>query len=269
MYEELKQPDRAIEAYQENLRLQPSYADGHLHLGFLLYRLKRSSEAIPHLAEAAKLNPKQPDAHLLLGLTYLQMDRYTDALAAFQTGVQYNPANPDLLFNLGTAYDKLNRFDDLVQAMESALRLDPKHSDALNYLGYSYADRGIKIAEAVSLIKRAVSIKPNNGYYVDSLGWAFFKMGMLDEALTEIKKAALLVTDDPVIYEHLGEIYLGQNLIREGREAWLRSLELDPSNAKLMQRYRERGLGDPAQEERVQQARRKISQHATPQPLRQ
>jgi Flp pilus assembly protein TadD len=150
--------------------------------------------------------------------------------------------------------------------MESTLRLDPKHSDALNYLGYSYADRGIHIEEAVSLIKRAVSIKPNNGYYVDSLGWAFFKMGLLDEALTELKRAAVLVTDDPVIYEHLGEIYLGQNRQQDAREAWLRSLELDPSNSKLMQRFRDRGFGDPVDEERIQQARRRAQNRVTTTP---
>jgi tetratricopeptide (TPR) repeat protein len=266
MYEEMKDYDRAVAAYRENLRLQPTYADGHLHLGFLLYRLKRSSDAVAHLMEVVKLNPKQPDGHLLLGLTYLQMDRYADALDAFQAGIQQNPGNPDLHFNLGTAYDKLNRFDDVVQAMESTLRLDPKHSDALNYLGYSYADRGIHIEEAVSLIKRAVSIKPNNGYYVDSLGWAFFKMGLLDEALTELKRAAVLVTDDPVIYEHLGEIYLGQNRQQDAREAWLRSLELDPSNSKLMQRFRDRGLGDPVDEERIQQARRRAQNRVTTTP---
>src|SRR2546426_2930177 len=260
MYEELKDYDTAMQAYERNLELQPTYVDGHLHLGFLLYRLKRYPDAIVHFTEAVKLNPKKPDAHLLLGLTYLQTDQYALASQAFEQGITYNHGNPDLHFNLGTAYDKLNRFDDAVGAMETALRLDPKHADALNYLGYSYAERGIKIEEAVSLIKRALSLKPNNGYYVDSLGWAFFKMGLLDEALAELKKAASLVKEDPVIYEHLGEIYYKQNRTQDAREAWLRSLELDPSNLKLIERFRDRGLGDPTLEERVQQAKRRVSQ---------
>ncbi len=260
MYEEVKEYDKAIQAYETNLKIQPTYVDGHLHMGFLFYRLKRSEDAILHLNETVKLNPKQGDAHLLLGLTYLQNEQYALASQAFENGIVHNPENPDLHFNLGTAYDKLNRFDDVVRAMESTLRLDPKYSDALNYLGYSYAERGIKIPEAISLIRRAISLKPNNGYYVDSLGWALFKMGELDEARAETIKATALVKDDPVIYEHLGEIYLKQNLIQEAREAWLRSLELDPSNLKLIERYREKGFGDPTLEERVQQAKRRVSQ---------
>ncbi len=269
MYEELKRYDEAIRAYEQNLKIQPAYVDGHVHLGFLLYRLKRYNEAIPHLADAARLNPKRADAHLLLGLTYLQIEQYDRASKVFEEGIRYNPANPDLYFNLGTAYDKLNRFDDVVTAMEAALRLDPKHADALNYLGYSYAERGIKIDEALSLIQRAVALKPNNGYYVDSLGWVFFKKGLLNEALVEIKKAAALVGDDPVIFEHLGEIYLEQNLVQEGREAWIRSLELDPNNQKLMDRFRHRGLGDPAMEERIRQAKRRLSQNDAPDAVHQ
>ncbi|WP_447984521.1 tetratricopeptide repeat protein [Nitrospira sp. Nam74] len=261
MYEEVKEYDKAIEAYQANLKVQPTYTDGHLHLGFLYYRLKQSAEAIPHLVEVVKQNPKQSDAHLLLGLTYLQSEQYALASQAFEEGIRYNPANPDLHFNLGTVYDKLNRFDDVVRTMESALKLDPKHADTLNYLGYTYADRGIKIPEAVELTQRAVSLKPDNGYYVDSLAWALFKMGRLDDAKAEITRAATLVKDDPVIYEHLGEIYLKQNLSQEAKEAWLHSLELDPSNAKLIDRYKERGFGDPTLEERVREAQRRVSQN--------
>jgi tetratricopeptide (TPR) repeat protein len=261
MYEELKEYDKAIEAYQSNLKVQPSYADGHLHLGFLYYRLKRSAEAIPHLTEVVKQNPKQSDAYLLLGLTYLQSEQYASASQAFEEGIRYNPGNPDLLFNLGTVYDKLNRFDDVIRTMESALQVDPKHADTLNYLGYTYADRDMKIPEAVELTQRAVSLKPDNGYYVDSLAWALFKMGRLDDAKAEITKAATLVKDDPVIYEHLGEIYLKQNLHQEAKEAWLHSLELDPSNSKLIDRYKDRGFGDPTLEDRVREAKRRVSQN--------
>ena len=264
MYEEMKEYDKAIQAYQQNLEMQPAYLDGHLHLGFLYYRLKRSGEAIPHLQEVVKLNPKQADAYLLLGLTHLQAEHYADASRALEEGVRHNPNNPDLHFNLGTAYDKLNRFDDVVRAMESALTIDPKHADALNYLGYTYAERGVNIQQALSLTQRAVSLKPDNGYYIDSLGWALFKMGMLDEAKAEITRATTLVKDDPVIYEHLGEIYLKQNLHTEAKEAWLHSLELDPSNVKLIERYKNQGFGDPTMEERVREAtKRRLSQNTS------
>lgn len=260
IYEESKDTQKAIETYTFNIQLEPTYFEGHLHLGVLYYRLKKFPEATEHLGRAIAINPKQPEAHIVMGLAHLQQEQFDKSAEVFQEGIRHNPKNADLHFNLGTAYDKLNRFDDVVHAMETAIKLDPHHADALNYLGYSYAERGIKIEQALSLTKQAVALKPDNGYYVDSLGWAFFKSGLLTEALTEIKRAVALVGDDPVIYEHLGDIYAKQQRLSDAREAWLHALELDPSNNKLMERFREQGMGDPAQEERIQQAKRRVSE---------
>jgi tetratricopeptide (TPR) repeat protein len=260
LYEEAKDTKKAIETYTFNVQLEPSYFEGHLHLGLLFYRLKQFPEAVTHLTKAITVNPKQPEAHIVLGLTYLQKDQFEDAAKALEEGIGQNPKSADLHFNLGTVYDKLNRFDDVVRVMEMAIKLDPHHADALNYLGYSYAERGVKIDQALSLTKRAVALKPSNGYYIDSLAWALFKSGSFTEALTEMKRAVALAADDPVLFEHLGDIYAKQRNLSEAREAWLRALELDPSNDKLMDRFRELGMGDPAQEERIQQAKRRVSE---------
>ena len=110
-------------------------------------------------------------------------------METFEVGLERHPKNVDLRFNLGAAYDKLGRFPDVVREMEAVMELNPDHSDALNYLGYSYADRGVNIEQAVALTQRAVALKPNNGYYFDSLGWALFKIGRVQDALVErIKK---------------------------------------------------------------------------------
>ncbi|MGZ8382550.1 MAG: tetratricopeptide repeat protein [Nitrospira sp.] len=267
LYEETKDYPKAIEAYRHNLTLEPSYFEGHLHLGVLQYRLKQYADAIEHLRDASRLNPKQPESYIVLGLSHFQSEQYEPSLQAFLEGIRYNPDNADLHFNAGTVYDKLNRFDDVVKSMQTTLTLDPHHADALNYLGYSYAERGVKIEEAITLTKQAVALRPTNGYYVDSLAWAFFKKGLLAEALTEMKRAVALVGDDPVIYEHLGEIFLKQQHLSDGREALLHSLELDPSNDKLMQRFRELGLGDPAKEERIRQAIRRVSDRKVTPPI--
>jgi len=262
LYEESKDIPKALETYRYNLHLDPRFVDSHIHLGVLLYRLKQFPEAVTHLDEAVRLMPKQPEPHIVLGLAHLQSEEFEKASQAFLEGIRHNPKNADLHFNLGTAYDKLNRFDDVERAMETALSIDPHHADALNYLGYSYAERGIKIDQALSLTKRAVALKPENGYYIDSLGWAFYKSGQLSEALTEIKRAVSLVGDDPVIYEHLGEIYMKQQKMTDARDAWFHSLELDPSNEKLLQRFREHGMANPAYEDRIQQAKRRVAEKA-------
>jgi tetratricopeptide (TPR) repeat protein len=262
LYEELKDYEKAIAEYQAIIQTDARFADAHLHLGYLLYRLKRNEEALPHFRQVLALNPKMSDAYLMLGLTLIQASRHEEAVGVFREGLQRNPDSADFHFNLGTAYDKLGRFDDLVSEMQEAIRLDPKHADALNYLGYTFAERDMRLEEAVALIQRALSVKPQNGYYLDSLAWAYFKMGRLQEALEEMRRAVAVVPDDPVFFEHLGEICLTHQLLNDAREAWLRSLELDPTNRKLADRFKAKGFGDPAADERVRKAQQKPSNRA-------
>lgn len=259
LYEEMKDYEKAIAEYEAIIQADERFSDAHLHLGYLLYRLKRNEEALPHFRQVIALNPKLPDAYLMLGLTLLQASRHEEAVAVFREGLQRNPDSADFHFNLGTAYDKLGRFDELVSEMQEAIRLDPRHADALNYLGYTFAERDMRLEEAAGLVQRALVIKPQNGYYLDSLAWAYFKMGRLPEALEEMKRAVAVVPDDPVFFEHLGEIYLTNNLPNDAREAWLRSLELDPMNRKLTDRFKAKGFGDPAADERVRKAQQKQS----------
>ena len=245
MYEEMKDYDQAKRTYLANLKINSNYYDTLLHLGFLLYREKQYDEAITYLGQGKRVQPKRSEPYLLLGLTYLQQQQYDVAVSEFQEGIQHNPTNADLHFNLGTTYDKLDQFDEVVQEMERTLSLEPEHADALNYLGYSYADRGVKVDQALELTQRAVELKPNNGYYIDSLGWALFKVGRSAEALVAIDRALSLVSDDPVIFEHLGEIYLHREERENAQKAWARSIELDASNERLIQRFRDQGFGDP------------------------
>jgi tetratricopeptide (TPR) repeat protein len=245
LYEEMKDYESAIQAYQANIQIDPTFFDSILHLGFVSYRLKRNEEALSYLDQAVKLNPKRPEPYLLLGLTYFQMKDYQQAKARLEDGIHQNPSNAELHFNLGTTYDKLDRFDEVVREMEQALELDPEHADALNYLGYSYADRSINVEEAVSLTQQAVKLKPHNGYYVDSLAWALYKVGRIEEALEMMQRAVALVPDDPVIYEHLGEIFLLREEHEKARDAWIHSLQLDSTNEALKQRFRDTGFGEP------------------------
>lgn len=260
LYEEMQDYEKAIAEYGAIIQSDARFSDAHLHLGYLLYRLKRTEEALPHFRQVIALNPKLPDAYLMLGLTLLQALRHEEAVAVFREGLQQNPDSADFHFNLGTAYDKLGRFDELVSEMQEAIRLDPKHADALNYLGYTFAERDMRLDEAVGLIQRALAVKPQNGYYLDSLAWAYFKMGRPQEALEEMKRAVTVVPDDPIFFEHLGEIYLTNNLLPDAREAWLRSLELDPTNRKLAERFKAKGFGDPAADERIRKSQQRQSQ---------
>ena len=264
LYEENKEYEKAIETYQTVLgrgaaqkpreessdAIEKTDYDIHLRLGSIYYyKLKKEQEALEQAALARRIDLQRPESYLFQGLVLYDTKRYEEATAVFIQGIEKNPKSPDLHFHLGAAYDKLNRFNDLIKEMEQAITLDAKHANALNYLGYTYAEKGIRINEAIDLINRALSVRPNDGYFIDSLGWAYYKKGMIRDAMVNLKKAVSLVPDDPVIREHLGEVYLQDKLTDLAREEWMHSLRLDPKNEKLLTRFKEAGFGEPILEE--------------------
>jgi len=246
LYEETGEYEKAIATYQKLLKKHNDLYEVHLHLGRLyLHKLKNMDEALAHGEQAMAINAQRPEAYLLNGLMLHNASRYDEAARIFVRGIEKVGGSPDLHFYLGAAYDKLNKFDDLVAEMEKTIQIDAKHAEALNYLGYTYAEKGTHLDEAIDLIQRALAVHPDNGYYVDSLGWAFFKKGMQKEAIDTLERAVVLAPDDPVIHEHLGEAYLRENRMDHVRKAWNRSLRLNPQNSKLISRYKDAGLGVP------------------------
>ena len=237
--------EKAIEHYQRVLTIDDQYLDTLFHLGHLYYRLGNFTESVSLLRKAVQLEPQRIDIYLVLALGLTKLKQYHDAIAVLEQGIALDSEVPDLHYYLGIVYEKLNQADELIARMKQVIALDPAHADALNYLGYYYVEREIKLDEAMGLIKRAVSLQPDNGYYVDSLAWAHYKMGRAQEALVQLKRAITLVPNDPVIVQHLGEVYLTLGYRDEARKAWERSLELDPDNQELRDAFREQGFGHP------------------------
>ncbi|WDT71496.1 MAG: tetratricopeptide repeat protein [Candidatus Manganitrophus sp.] len=250
LYEESKEYEKAIAIYQDILGRDQKLYDVRIRLGALyFYKLQKIEQALEQGELAKKIDNQRPEAYLFNGLIFYEEDRFEEAARVFLQGIEKNPKMPDLHFHLGATYDKLNRFDDLIRQMEKTIQLDSNHANALNYLGYTYAEKGIHLNEAIDLINRALVIRPDDGYFVDSLGWAYYKKGKIQEALDALNRAVSLVPEDPVIHEHLGELYLKQNRLDLAKEAWARSLELDPKNDKLISRFKEAGFGEPLLEE--------------------
>jgi tetratricopeptide (TPR) repeat protein len=143
-------------------------------------------------------------------------------------GLSVDDKNKDLHFQLGVVQEKQQRFDDAIRSFRRVIALDSKHAESYNYIGYMYAERGTNLGEAIQLIQQALAIEPENGYFIDSLGWAYYQQGRYPEALRELKRAVSLAKEDPVLYEHLGDAYLKNNLSNEAIEAWEKSLKTDP-----------------------------------------
>jgi tetratricopeptide (TPR) repeat protein len=121
----------------------------------------------------------------------------------------------------------------MVKYLKKVIEINPQHADALNYLGYSYAEKGVNLEEARSLISKALDLKPDNGYIIDSLGWVYFKLGQYDEALKTLLKAAEIVKDDPVIFEHIGDVYNSKGLNDKARAFWEKAIELNKKEEGL------------------------------------
>lgn len=130
-------------------------------------------------------------------------------------------------FFLGQAYERAGRFEDAAGQFQRVLELRADDSTAMNYLGYMWADQGVNLEQALALIERAVALQPDNGAYVDSLGWAQYRLGRFSEARESLERAAELTPDNATIHDHLGDAYLALGDVERARAAYERALELD------------------------------------------
>jgi Flp pilus assembly protein TadD len=160
--------------------------------------------------------------------------------------LKISPNDEELHFLLGVIYDKDGNTKASIEKMKGVLKLNPSHAGALNYIGYTYADKGINLKEAEKFIKKALSIKPKDGYITDSLGWVYYKLGRINEAITELEKAVNLAPKDPLIIEHLGDAYSKLNILDKALEMYLRASELDPNKKELLRKIEEiKSKGNP------------------------
>ena len=112
----------------------------------------------------------------------------------------------------------------------------PENADALNYIGYTYAEQGINLDEAEALIKKALKLKPEDGYIIDSLGWVYFQKGNYKKAVKLLEKAVESNAEDAIIKEHLGDAYLKNNLNNKALEMYEKALELEPQKQELQKK---------------------------------
>jgi len=140
------------------------------------------------------------------------------------------PKDTGILYSMGSILDKMQNQDKAIEVMERIIAIDPEHADALNFLGYTLADLNRDLDRALVLVNKALELKPDSGYIVDSLAWVYFRMGKLDKAWAEINKAVDMVQTDPVIWEHYGDIAKALGQLQDARKGYKRSLEIRPGN---------------------------------------
>jgi len=163
---------------------------------------------------------------------YAEARSYAEAAAVLRTEiakaeVNQTPVDTGVLFQYGAMLERQARWADAERAFRQVLARDPDHAPTLNYLGYTLVERGGRLDEAVTLIKRAVALDPHNGAYLDSLGWAYFKQNQLDLAEPHLRAAAAQLPRDSAVQDHWGDLLAKRGRYAEAAEAWRRALAGD------------------------------------------
>jgi len=170
--------------------------------------------------------------HNSLGDFLRREERYSEAKIAYDRAVDIYRENNNVswvvLYARGITHERLQEWDKAESDFRNALTINPDQANVLNYLGYSLIDRGEKLDEAMTMIEKAVSLQPESGYIVDSLAWGLFKLGKYETAIPHMEKAAELMPVDPIVTDHLGDLYWAVGRQLEAKFQWRRALSFDP-----------------------------------------
>lgn len=200
----------------------------------LLLRLGRQTEGEELLAKLTASGNVQ--ASMAAAQTYQRLERYDDSIPILERLLAGDTGNAPAAFLLGAARERSGQHQAAESAFRRALEIEPTFHPAMNYLGYMWAEKGERLDEALALVRQAVALEPDNGAYVDSLGWAHFQLGQYQDAISFLERATRLEPGDATIYEHLGDAYRALERRDDARQVYQRALDLGDDNAEEVRR---------------------------------
>ena len=180
----------------------------------------------------AKEVSRRPLFYSLLAALYHEKKDDPSAISLLEAAVSIFPENGQLFFDYGLILDKAGMEEQAMAKMMRVLELEPDHAEALNFIGYTWADKNIRLKEALDYIEKAVALKPESGYIVDSLGWVYYRLGDYLRAEKELKRSLELIPDDPHIHDHLGDAYRSQGKRKDALEQYKKALQLFEDDKK-------------------------------------
>jgi len=204
----------------------------------ILFHEKDYQKAMDLSRQGQKLHPEEDRFYLFEAIVLEAMEKYQEAREVLETALEKWPGKTDFLFRKGVVLDKSGKTGDSMQIMEEIIALDQDHHEALNYVGYTLAEQDRDLDRALILIKRALELDPGNGYYIDSLAWVYYQQGRYEEAWEEILNAVEQVDDEPVIWEHYGDIAKALGKREKALQGYEKALELDPENPDHLKEQR-------------------------------
>ncbi|MCF8476632.1 MAG: tetratricopeptide repeat protein [Pseudolabrys sp.] len=237
LYESLKKPDMAIRIYERIPANSPLHRNAAIQMASDLDALDRADEAEKHLNALIAQTPDDLEAIMALGNVLRGRKKFPECADTYTKGIATiaNPtkANWVIFYFRGICYERSKQWPKAEADLKKALELFPDQPHVLNYLGYSWIDQGIHLDDGMAMIKGAVKQRPDDGYIVDSLGWAYYRLGNYEDAAKQLERAIELKPEDPTINDHLGDAYwrIGRKL--EARFQWAHARDLKPEPGEL------------------------------------
>lgn len=235
---------RALSCMRQALLLAPIDPLRYEDILRIAFRAHDTGTALQIATEAEKKFPYHAGFTLFRAIALSQAKQHTAALMAFErTFIEASNSNPELLdsaffMSYGVAAEQAGHYVKAAELLKKSIALAPEHSaEVCNYLSYMWADRGENLDEAEALVRRALERDSDNGAYIDTLGWVFFRQGKYSEALAEFQRAAsLLETPDPVIFEHIGDTCEKLGNTAEAVLYWQKAHQLAPDNTLIAEK---------------------------------
>lgn len=223
-------PDDALAAFASIAPDSPYRLDAELNRARALFRLDRRDQALTIFSSLAAAHPGNAELVGAYADALRAMRQYDKALPLYQRLIEQagDKAGWALYFSRGTVLERLGKWRQSIKDFRAALKINPDQPDVLNYLGYTYIDAGENLDEGLALIERAVSLRPDAGYIVDSLGWAHYRLGHYQKAVRYLERAVELEPGQATISDHLGDAYWQAGRHLEARFQWQHTLSLPP-----------------------------------------
>src|SRR3981189_1917198 len=238
LYESVKKPAMAIKIYERMPASSPLKRNAQIQLATNLDAADRSDEAIKILKGVTAEDPKDIEAVVALGNIERGRKKFADCVQTYSQGIDSLPGTNEknnwvYYYYRGICEERSKQWSKAEADMRKALDLQPEQPHVLNYLGYSWIDQGINLDEGMKMIKRAVDQRPDDGYIVDSRGWAYYRIGNHEDAVKNLERAIDLKPDDPTINDHLGDAYWRVGRTLEAKFQWARARDLKPEPEEL------------------------------------
>jgi Flp pilus assembly protein TadD len=249
LYEQVKNPQLAIKIYERMPQSSPLRRNAEIQMAVNLDTVDKTDEAKQRLQKLLKDHPADIDAIMALGSIQRGRKDFADCSQTYSKGVATiaNPERPNWLifYFRGICNERAKAWAQAEADLKQALKLYPDQPHVLNYLGYSWIDQGINLDDGMRMIRRAVEQRPDDGYIVDSLGWAYYRLGNYDEAVKHLERAVELKPDDPTINDHLGDAYAKSGRTLEAQFQWAHARDLKPEPEDLAKIKQKLATGQP------------------------